>query len=143
LLANIFFIIIKDRGRKAVASKVLIVDDDQRTREALGEILQRAGYEVISLASGDGIEDLVVQSDFAAAIIDYHLPARNGLEIAECLRKKLPACRIILISSEYQPQRQPSGPPAVVDRFLAKPFSKTTLLNMMLELCPAAPPTPG
>jgi DNA-binding response OmpR family regulator len=126
-----------------VACKVLIVDDDQRTREALVEILHRAGYEVISLASGDGMEDLAVENDFAAAIIDYHLPSRNGLVVAECLRKKLPACRIVLISSEYQPQRQPSGPPVVVDRFLAKPFSKTTLLNMMLELCPAAPPLLG
>jgi DNA-binding response OmpR family regulator len=143
LLVNIFFIIIKDRGKKAVTSKVLIVDDDQRTREALEEILQRAGYEVISLASGDGMEDLAGQNEFGAAIIDFHLPARNGLEIATCLRKKLPSCRIILISSEYQPQRQPSGPAPVVDRFLAKPFSKTTLLSMMLELCPTAPPIPG
>jgi CheY-like chemotaxis protein len=139
LLVKKISIIIKDRGRKVVACKVLVIDDDQRTREAVVEILRRAGYEVISSASGDEMEDLVVQHDFAAAIIDYHLPSRNGLEIAECLRQELPSCRIVLISSEYQPQHQLSSPPAV-DRFLAKPFSKTTLLNIMLELCPAAPP---
>jgi DNA-binding response OmpR family regulator len=126
-----------------VASKVLVVDDDQRTREALAEILHRAGYEVISLASGDGLEDMVIQNKFAAAIIDYHLPVRNGLEVAQSLREKLPACRIILISSEYRPQSQPFTSPATVDRFLAKPFSKTTLLNVMLELCPAADSLPS
>jgi CheY-like chemotaxis protein len=134
-----FFLLLLKVGGKVVACKVLVVDDDQRTREAVVEILRRAGYEVISSASGDGMEDLVVQHDFAAAIIDYHLPSRNGLEIAECLRQELPSCRIVLISSEYQPQHQLSSSPAV-DRFLAKPFSKTTLLNIMLELCPAAPP---
>jgi DNA-binding response OmpR family regulator len=122
-----------------LACKILVVDDDQRTREALEEILQRAGYEVVSLASGDGMEDLALRNDFAAAIIDYHLPSRNGLEIARCLRQTLPACRIILISSEYHPQRQPADSLAAVDRFLAKPFSKTALLNTMLELCPVAP----
>jgi CheY-like chemotaxis protein len=142
LLAEKLFIMIRGRG-EIVACKVLIVDDDQRTREAMVEILHRAGYEVISLASGDGMEDLVANHDFAAAIIDYHLPSRNGLEIAECLRQKLPSCRIVLISSEYKPLRQPSSLPAAVDRFLAKPFSKTTLLHTLLELCPAAPPIPG
>jgi CheY-like chemotaxis protein len=122
-----------------LACKVLIVDDDHRTREALVEILQRAGYDVVSLASGEGMEDLLVHNDFAAAIIDYYLPSRNGLEVAQFLRHKQPACRIVLISSEYQPQRQPFDPPAAIDRFLAKPFSKTALLNIMLELCPAAP----
>ncbi len=124
-----------------MACKVLVVDDDQRTREALVEILQRAGYDVTSLASGDGMEDLLVRNDFAAAIIDYHLPSRNGLEIAQILRNNLPTCRIVLISSEYQPRRQPYDLP--VDRFLAKPFSKTALLNTLLELCPAPTFIPG
>ncbi len=126
-----------------MAVKVLIVDDDQWTREALVEILRRAGYEVTSLASGEGLEDLLVLDSFAAAIIDYHLPRRNGLEIAQSLRKKLPTCRTVLISSEYQPWRQPNDLTAAVDRFLAKPFSKTDLLNIMMELCPVPTPSPG
>jgi DNA-binding response OmpR family regulator len=126
-----------------VACKVLVVDDDQRTREALVEILHRAGYEVISLASGDGMEDLVGRNDFAAAIIDYNLPSRNGLEIAQSLRKILPTCRIVLISSEYQPRHQSWRPSPTVDQFLAKPFSKTALLNIMLDLCPTDAPIPG
>ncbi len=123
--------------------KVLVVDDDQRTRESLVEILQRAGYEAMGLASGDGLEDLLAGHAFAAAIIDYHLPSRNGLEIAHCLRQTLPACRIVLISSEYRPRRQPQAFTAAVDRFLAKPFSKTALLQTMMELCPTAPPMSG
>jgi DNA-binding response OmpR family regulator len=126
-----------------VACKVLVVDDDQRTRDALVEILHRAGYEVIGLASGDGMEDLLGEYDFDAAIIDYHLPSRNGLEIAQSLREILPNCRIALISSEYQPRPQPWEPSSPVDRFLAKPFSKTALLNLMLELCPPETSIPG
>jgi CheY-like chemotaxis protein len=35
-----------------VAVKILVVDDDQQTREALASILWRAGYEVTLLESG-------------------------------------------------------------------------------------------
>jgi DNA-binding response OmpR family regulator len=118
-----------------VTSKILVVDDDQRTREALADILHRAGYQVVALASGDGLEELLERNKFAAALIDYHLPARNGLEIAQSIREKLPACRIILISSEYHLRPQQFSLEAV-DRFLAKPFSKTALLKIMEELCP-------
>jgi DNA-binding response OmpR family regulator len=126
-----------------LACKVLVVDDDQRTREALVEILHRAGYDVIGLASGDGMEDLLGRHDFAAAIIDYHLPSRNGLEVAQSLRQILPACRIVIISSEYQPRQQPGKLHAIVDRFLAKPFSKMARLDIMVELCPLGTPIPG
>lgn len=115
--------------------QVLIVDDDQWTRQAMGEILTRAGYKVTLLASGDGLEEQMDRHDFAAAIIDYNLPQRNGLEIAQSLRQKLPACRIILISSEYQPQRQPVPEAGLVDHFLAKPFSKHALLSTLTALC--------
>ena len=118
-----------------MTSKILVVDDDQRTREALADILHRAGYQVVSLASGDGMEELLARNQFAAAVIDYHLPVRNGLEIAQSIRKNLPACRIILISSEYHLRPHQSSL-ASVDRFLAKPFSKTALLKILAELCP-------
>jgi DNA-binding response OmpR family regulator len=137
------FLLLLMTGEGVLACKVLVVDDDQRTREALVEILHRAGYDVIGLASGDGMEDLLGRHDFAAAIIDYHLPSRNGLEIAQSLRQILPACRIVLISSEYQPRHQICNLPTMVDRFLAKPFSKTALLDIMLELCPMGMPIPG
>lgn len=126
-----------------MAVQVLVVDDDQRTREAVVEILRRAGYEVTSLPSGDGLEELLGQHHFAVAIIDYHLPSRNGLEIAQSLRKNLPSCRTVLISSEFQPWRQPEHLRDSVDRFLAKPFSKIDLLHIMLELFPAPTPVPA
>ena len=117
--------------------QVLIIDDDQRTREAMGEIVSRAGYNVTVLSSGDGLEELLARQTFAAAIIDYNLPQRNGLEIAQSVRQRLPACRIILISSEYRPQRQQPAGTELVDRFLAKPFSKTVLLSTLTALCPS------
>lgn len=115
-------------------SKVLVIDDDQWTRQAVEEILTRAGYTVRTLVSGDGLEELLRQEDFALALIDYHLPCQNGLEVARLLKSRLPACRIVLISSAFRSNQELGDQGAAVDRFLAKPFSKTTLLQLLAEL---------
>ncbi len=117
------------------AGQVLIIDDDQRTREAMGEIVARAGYEVTILPSGAGLEALLQDRSFTAAIIDFNLPERNGLEIAGSIRQHLPACRVILISSEYRPERYAAPGSDVVDCFLAKPFSRQLLLDALTTLC--------
>ena len=121
-----------------MANQVLIIDDDQWTRQALEEILSRAGFLVQSLTSGDGLEDLLGREEFAIALIDYHLPWRNGLEIAQLLKRLQPGCRTVLISSAYQPERQGDLQAEVIDRFLAKPFSKSKLLRLLAELQPSS-----
>ncbi|MFP3867640.1 MAG: response regulator [Desulfobacteraceae bacterium] len=122
-----------------MSTKILVVDDDQRTREALTAILLRAGYEVTPLASGDRLEENLRTEQYTAAVIDYHLPARNGLELANSLKEILPSCQVILISSETRPLKAAQAVPAVVSRFLPKPFSKHTLLRVISELCPLEP----
>ncbi len=122
-----------------MAQQVLIIDDDHWTRQALEEILTRAGFLVRSLTSGDGLEDLLGREQFAIALIDYHLPWRNGLEIAHLLKRMQPDCRTVLISSAYQPDLAAEPQAGIIDRFLAKPFSKSRLLSLMAELQPAFP----
>ncbi len=117
-----------------MASKVLIIDDDHWTRQALEEILIRAGFLVHSLTSGDGLEELLGREEFAIALIDYHLPWRNGLEIARLLKSRQAACRTVLISSAFQVAQQADKMAGVIDRFLAKPFSRSQLLGLLAEL---------
>ncbi|MDD3582218.1 MAG: response regulator [Desulfobacca sp.] len=119
--------------------KILVVDDDQRTREALTAILRRAGYEVTPLDSGDRLEENLRTERYAGAVIDYHLPTRNGLELAQSVREILPDCQIILISSEFRPFKDAGASSTVVNRFIPKPFSKNTFLRVIGELCPLKP----
>lgn len=120
--------------------KILVVDDDQRTREALAAILVRAGYEVTPLDSGDRLEAQVRTDCYAGAVIDYHLPSRNGLELARSLKAIAPHCWVVLMSSETRAFLIAKRAPALVDRFLPKPFSKTAFLRLITELCPLARP---
>jgi CheY-like chemotaxis protein len=115
---------------------ILVIDDDSGTREALVAILQRAGYQVATVENFAGELDLPQAArHYRVAVVDYHLPALNGLEVARRLKDLQPDCRIILISSEPPHVEQVAGEQAVVDRFLAKPFSKDAILEVIAQLC--------
>jgi DNA-binding NtrC family response regulator len=117
-------------------NSVLVIDDDPGTREALVEILRRAGYLVTSLEGVDQeLEGTLSTPPYQVAVVDYHLPKANGLEVARRLRRLQPDCRIILISSE-PPRAEASAGQGAVDYFLAKPFSKDVILEAVARLCP-------
>ena len=116
---------------------ILVIDDDRWTREALVSILRRAGYQVTTQESfGQELEAGQFPQRYQVAVLDYHLPELNGLEVARRLKQFQPDCRIVMISSELPNLPELAGQEAVVDRFLAKPFSKDAILEVIAQLCP-------
>ena len=116
---------------------ILVIDDDRWTREALVSILERAGYQVRTLERfGQELEAGQFPERYQVAVLDYHLPDLNGLEVARRLKQFQPDCRIVMISSELPNLPELAGQEAVVDRFLAKPFSKDAILEVIAQLCP-------
>jgi two-component system nitrogen regulation response regulator GlnG len=114
---------------------ILVIDDDRWTREALVSILRRAGYQVTTRDRFDQEMEAHCLQRYAVAVLDYHLPYLNGLEVARRLKRLQPDCRIVMISSEFPNLPELNGQEAVVDRFLAKPFSKDAILKVIAQLC--------
>jgi FixJ family two-component response regulator len=114
---------------------ILVIDDDLGTREALREILSRAGYQVSAWADATRLEAADLDYSYQVAVVDYHLPFGDGLDVATRLRRRQPDCRIILTSSELPPVADLPPFEGVVDRFLAKPFSKDAILEAVAQLC--------
>jgi len=114
---------------------ILVIDDDAGTREALAEILGRVGYQVAAWADDALLEASDLARDFQVAIIDYHLPSGDGLNVAARLKGLQPDCRIILTSSEFPPASELSPARGLVDQFLTKPFSKDVILEVVARLC--------
>jgi DNA-binding response OmpR family regulator len=114
---------------------ILVIDDDPWTREALVSILHRAGYGVTTRERFDReLEAGNFPQNYKVAVLDYHLPRLNGLEVARRLKSYQPDCRILMISSELPDLLKLAGRETVVDRFLAKPFSKDAILEVIAQL---------
>ena len=65
---------------------VVLAWADERERESLTRVLERHGFEVCPLRSGERAIDLIESRGWPVAILDNDLPDRNGLEVVQLLR---------------------------------------------------------
>ena len=80
--------------------RVLIVDDNDRVRHGVMEILaSRADCEICGQAkSGEEGIQLAVELRPDLILLDVSMPGLSGLEVARLLRKELPQVRIVIMS---------------------------------------------
>ena len=67
-------------------TKVLIVDDLAENLLALDALLRDEDRIVVHARSGDEALDLLLEHEFALAILDVQMPGMNGFELAELMR---------------------------------------------------------
>jgi CheY-like chemotaxis protein len=82
--------------------RVLVVDDDEITRELLTSTLRQAGHQVFELSSAIGVSRTVFQRDIEAVILDVVLPGLNGDKLTQVLRQNSRGkdLAIVLISAK-------------------------------------------
>lgn len=66
--------------------KLLLVEDDEFSRDALGRHLQRRGFEVVTAATGQQALDAVASERPDLVLLDVGLPDIDGWTVATRLR---------------------------------------------------------
>nr|BFE96740.1 hypothetical protein GCM10020185_72760 [Pseudomonas brassicacearum subsp. brassicacearum] len=69
-----------------IQAKLLIVDDLPENLLALEALIKGGDREVFKALSADEALSLLLQHDFALAIIDVQMPDMNGFQLAELMR---------------------------------------------------------
>ena len=81
--------------------RVLVVDDQQLIREGIASLLGiQPGIEVAGTAA-DGRAAVAAALDLRpdVALMDVRMPVLDGVEAAAILRDRLPACRILMLTT--------------------------------------------
>src|ERR1035438_4556158 len=80
--------------------KILVVDDDQESRELLCEFLAANGYAVLAVADAGAAHDVLNgDGEYRVVIADLRMPNESGLELLRKLRQQNSQYQIILMSS--------------------------------------------
>jgi CheY-like chemotaxis protein len=87
-------------------SKVLVIDDDDVAREAMCDILKRAGYQVSDLRSPIGASREILANNINVVVIDVIMPALRGDRLAKLLRgnPKFDKLGVVLVSGDVTVQ---------------------------------------
>lgn len=67
-------------------SKLLLVDDRPENILALRKLLEDEQAEIFSAHDGQAALSLLLEHDFALALLDVHMPVINGFELARLMR---------------------------------------------------------
>ena len=84
-----------------MAKKVLIVDDSALIRKQLGDILDKAGFDIGFAKNGLEAVEFVEEVDFDAITMDINMPVMDGLSAVKEIMKNKPT-PIIMVSSLTQ-----------------------------------------
>jgi FixJ family two-component response regulator len=65
---------------------IVVVDDDHAVRDSLRNLMEVEGFAVRDFSSGQDLLDETSLPVIACLVVDYEMPAMNGLELVRALR---------------------------------------------------------
>lgn len=104
--------------------KILLADDDPLSRRLMERMLQRGGYEVITVENGrEAARELTAAGGPRLALIDWMMPELDGPAVCREVRSRIDGAYvyILLLTSKQSSEDIVKGLQAEADDYLTKP----------------------
>jgi DNA-binding response OmpR family regulator len=123
-----------------MSARLLLIDDDARLGEMLGEYLRARGYQVD--ICGDGEAGLRAQgrADYDVVVLDVMLPGIDGLEVCRRIRARSQV-PILMLTARGDDMDRIVGLELGADDYLPKPFNPRELLARLTAILRRARPS--
>ncbi len=109
---------------------ILVIDDDERVRTLLRDILQFAGHRVIEASDGEsGIRYFEEGESVDMVLTDLGMPLKNGWEVAKWIKAKTPQLPVVLITGWGTDLDEAKIKDSGVDLIIGKPFEVNEVLE--------------
>jgi DNA-binding response OmpR family regulator len=108
-----------------MAETVLVVEDEASIGSLVRRYLEREGFEVVWVRSGEEALAELPRHRVALVVLDLGLPGIDGFEVCRRLRSEVPI--IMLTARDEEPDRV-AGLEAGADDYVPKPFSPRELV---------------
>lgn len=121
-----------------VIARVLLVEDLDELRFAVGAFLRKVGNHVESAASAEEALELAGRATFDVALVDAHLREAtddaDGLALASALRALARAPRVVIMSGALTLEVEEMAEELGASRVLEKPVALSEIAALVAEL---------
>lgn len=128
----------RDVDRSLLGLRLLVVDDNATNRSILERTLGQWGVEASLAASGPEAMGILERAGdpFDLAIVDYHMPGQDGIELARQIEEAayLPSDRLVLLTSLGAREDRARARDARLGAYLTKPVRQSALYDCLLTM---------
>ena len=102
--------------------RILIVEDEKRLAEALGQIMEEQRYAVDVVLDGQDGLDYALTGTYDVVILDVMLPHLNGFEVVRRLRDAKVKTPVLMLTARDEIASKVTGLDNGADDYMTKPF---------------------
>jgi DNA-binding response OmpR family regulator len=119
-----------------MAKRILIVEDDEKSRRLLTDVLQYHGFAVCAAPTGEDALADARRSCPDAALLDIQLPGLSGFEVLAQLRAESAGAHlpVIAVTASVMDQDRKKILAAGFDAYVPKPVNIRELVTILNEL---------
>jgi len=107
---------------------ILVVDDEEKIRESIREILSDEGYRVIEASDGNKVLELIRKERPRLVLLDIWMPRVDGIGLLREIKEKEPGIDVIMISGHGNIHTALTAAKLGAFDFIEKPLSLEGLL---------------
>jgi chemosensory pili system protein ChpA (sensor histidine kinase/response regulator) len=127
-----------DEGRVA-RHRVLLVDDSVSVRKFVGQMLEKAGFDVTTAPDGAEAIGRLAAAAFDVVVTDLEMPRVNGYELIDDLRRRA-ATRdlpVVVLTTRAGDKHVALARRLGVRHYVAKPVEEQAFVALVASLVPA------
>src|SRR5512133_1196582 len=132
----------KGREQSNRMPRVLIIEDDPKSRHALAGLFAREDWKVLQAPDGDVGIELALRNRPELILCDLLMPKSNGFQVCRTIREQLQPTKIIVVSGRDYEVDRTSALQAGADEYLLKPITVPLLSSTIDRLLPEIPRRP-
>lgn len=114
--------------------RVLLVEDDRKAARLVSKGLNEAGFLVDVAYSGEEGDEMADATDYAAIVLDWLLPGKDGIAFCRDLRARGVSTPILMLTARHGLDDRVTGLNVGADDYLTKPFAFAELLARLHAL---------
>jgi two-component system, OmpR family, response regulator len=124
------------------AQHIVVVDDEEKAREVVGDYLRMHGFSVTLCDGGSSLRAAIGGQLPDLIVLDLNMPEEDGLSIVRDLKRRL-AVPVIMLTATASPIDRVVGLELGADDYLAKPCELRELLARIRSVLRRSAPAPA